>query len=151
MQGLLYRLWGLLPALGQDLLVRLAAPKMTLGVSAIIVDARGLVLLVRHTYRRPAWGFPSGLVGRHEQPAHALARELGEELELEARIGPLLHADHYTRRHHLTLYYRVTALGVPRHGHETDAHRYVALDELPSVLGGAIPAWLRDALAPSSS
>ncbi len=45
----------------------------------------GAVLLVRHTYGdRLSWEFPGGFVRRHEAPRSAAARELGEELGIEA-------------------------------------------------------------------
>jgi len=140
---LFYRLWGLLPSRVQDLLVYLAAPKVTLGVTAVIRDAQGRLLLLHHTYRRPAWGLPSGLARRGEPPEEALARELREELGTAATIGPLLHAGYSVRRRHLTLYYSATAAGNPRHGLETDAHRYAAPEELPGLLGKSLPPWLR--------
>ncbi len=136
-------LWGLLPPRGQELFVYLGAPHMTLGVAALVFDAQGRVLLVRHTYRRPAWGFPSGLVGRREQPDAALARELREELSVSATVGPLLFADHCLRRRHLTLYYRASIAGEPRHDVETDAHRYVTPDELPPLIGMPVQPWMR--------
>ncbi|HKO24526.1 MAG TPA: NUDIX domain-containing protein [Chloroflexota bacterium] len=140
---LFYRLWRLLPHRVQDLLVYLGAPKVTLGVSAVIRDAQGRLLLLRHTYRRPAWGLPGGLARRGEPPEEALARELHEELGTAARIGPLLHADYSVRRRHLTLYYGAAIVGSPHHGLETDAHRYAAPEELRDLLGASIPPWLR--------
>ena len=99
---LFYRVWRLLPRRVQDLLVYLGAPKVTLGVSAVIRDAQGRLLLLRHTYRHPAWGLPGGLARRGEPPEEALARELREELGTAATIGPLLHVDYSVRRRHLT-------------------------------------------------
>jgi len=140
---LFYRLWRLLPYRVQDLLIYLAAPKVTLGVLAIIRDGHGRLLLLRHTYRRQAWGLPGGLARRGEPPEEALARELREELGTIARIGPLLHADYSVRRRHLTLYYHATVAGHLRHSCETDAHRYAAPEELPDLLGAFFPPWLR--------
>ena len=140
---LFYRLWRLLPHRVQDLLIYLAAPKVTLGVLAIIRDRHGRLLLLRHTYRRQAWGLPGGLARRGEPPEEALARELREELGTTARIGPLLHADYSVRRRHLTLYYHVTVAGTLHHSRETDAHRYAAPEELPGLLGASLPPWLR--------
>lgn len=141
---LVYRLFGRLRRRDQELLVRLLAPSVTLGVAAIIADAQERLLVLHHTYRRPAWDFPSGLVNRGEQPDAALARELREELGVAAEIGPLLHADHDPRRRHLTLYYRATIAGEPRHDVETDGHRFVRLDELAALSGTPPPHWLRD-------
>ncbi len=131
--ALFYRAWGRLPAWAQDTLVYLGAPKSTFGVSAIILDHEGRLLLVHHTYGNPAWYTPGGLIGRHEQPDVALARELREELGLEAAVGPVVRVQHETYRHHVTVYYRVTVMGSPRpNGAEVDAHRYVA----PAALSG---------------
>jgi 8-oxo-dGTP pyrophosphatase MutT (NUDIX family) len=125
------------------------AHRVSCGVSALVFDEQGRLLILHHTYRRPGWGLPSGLVGRREQPAEALARELREELGVSARIGALLHADHAAWRRHLTLYYRAEIAGEVRHSHETDAHRYVASDELAPLFGGELPAWLRVATGDS--
>ena len=138
---LLYRVWRLLPPLGQRLAYRVAAPSVSLGACALIRDARGRVLVAHHTYRRQAWGLPGGLVGTHEQPDAALARELREELGITARIGPLLHAAIDVR--HLTLYYGATITGTPcPDGVEIDQLRYVTAAELASLVGEPLPNWL---------
>jgi 8-oxo-dGTP pyrophosphatase MutT (NUDIX family) len=145
LRQLVYSLWGMLPRRLQHLLIYLGAPKVTLGVSAVILDPQGRVLLVHHTYSADAWAwdFPGGLVGRHEQPAAALARELREELALTATVGAIVYAVLATGNHHLTLYYHVTIAGTPRHESETDAHRYVSVHEAQELLGTARAAWLR--------
>jgi len=139
-----YRLWGRVPTWLQEEIIYRLAPKATLGVAAIIADADGRVLVVRHVYRDPPWGFPGGLVERREQPDAALARELREELRLDAMIGPLLHVDNATQRRHLSLYYQATVTGTPRYNAELDGHRYVEFSELPALLGEPLPPWLRD-------
>lgn len=143
MQALFYRLWGLLPGLGQELLIFLLAPKVTLGVAAVVMDAQGRVLLVHHTYRSSPWNFPGGLVERCEQPDAALVREMREELGLDATVGPLLYADNATQRHHMSLYYRATVTGAPRYNAELDDHRYVNFDELERLMDKPPPPWLR--------
>ncbi len=144
MPRFVYRLWGRLPAWLQEEVIYRLAPKVTLGVAALVADADGRVLVVRHIYRDPPWGFPGGLVERREQPDAALARELREELGLDATIGPLLRLDNEPRRRHLSLYYRATVIGTPRYNAELDDHRYVALTDLPALLGEPLPPWLRD-------
>ena len=154
MRRLFFRLVLLVPAPLQALATYLVASRVSCGVTAIITDEQGRLLVVRHTYRRPAWGFPSGLVGRREQPEEALARELREELGVTARIGALLHAEKAIWRRHLTLAYRAEISGEVRHSPETDAHRYITIDELPALFGCALPAWLRsvadESLLPSN-
>ena len=59
-------------------------------VAGVITDARGRILLARRTVGRDLaglWEFPGGKVDPGETPEQALARELREELGIEARIG----------------------------------------------------------------
>lgn len=140
---LAYRVYAVLPAWGQARAITLAAPKVTLGVCAVIEDAHGRVLAAHHTYRRCAWGLPGGLIRHGEQPAAALARELREELGCVAHIGPVLGAHTALATRHLTLFYRVTLAGAPSaDGVELDSLRFVALDDLPALLGRDACAWL---------
>ena len=141
-------LWRLLPTRVQKMLIYLGSPKATVGVAAIIPDEEERrVLLVHHTYRDPAWDFPSGLVGRGEQPDDALRRELREEVGLSATIGPLLRAVHHTRGRHLSLYYRVSVTGPIRYSAEIDGARYVAIDDLMRTFDADAHWWLRDLLS----
>jgi 8-oxo-dGTP pyrophosphatase MutT (NUDIX family) len=50
--------------------------------SVVVVpfDDDGRVLLVRHSYGPPMWSLPGGGLDRGEDPAHAAAREIREEL-----------------------------------------------------------------------
>jgi len=145
--ALLYRLWAWVPAPVQSLLQYLLSPKATIGVSALATRDDGRVLVVRHTYRRPSWGFPSGMVERGEQPEDALRRELDEELGLRMTGGTLLYADYNAARRHLTLYYRVTVVGTPRQdGIETDAYEYIALRDLAVLTGRPTLPWLLEHL-----
>ncbi|HUY78723.1 MAG TPA: NUDIX hydrolase [Ktedonobacterales bacterium] len=141
LRRLALRLFGRLPRKARAWLVRRIAPKVLAGVGAIIVDARGRILVARHTYRRWPWGLPGGLVERDEQPMVALARELREECGVEATIGPLLHADVF--RGHLTLYYQATLAEEPHaDGVEIASFAYATPDEVVRLLGRAALPWL---------
>jgi len=62
-------------------------------VAGVIRDVRGRVLLARRTQGRDLaglWEFPGGKVEPGESPVIALARELHEELGIDARIGAQL-------------------------------------------------------------
>jgi 8-oxo-dGTP pyrophosphatase MutT (NUDIX family) len=60
------------------------------GVSVIITNLGGDVLLLKHSYGPDVWGLPGGGLGRGEDPAAAARREVREELGLElARIEPI--------------------------------------------------------------
>lgn len=57
--------------------------KFSVGVSAVVVDAQGRVLLLRHTFRRTdGWSLPSGWMQKGERIGAAIAREIREETRL---------------------------------------------------------------------
>jgi 8-oxo-dGTP diphosphatase len=58
----------------------------------LFVNDTGQVLLVQPTYK-DHWEIPGGYVETGETPAQAAAREVREELGIEATVGPLLVAD----------------------------------------------------------
>ena len=58
----------------------------------LFVNDAGQVLLVQPTYK-DHWDIPGGYVETGETPAQAAAREVHEELGIEATVGPLLVAD----------------------------------------------------------
>jgi 8-oxo-dGTP diphosphatase len=64
-------------------------------VVAAVIERQGRILICqRHAAARQAlkWEFPGGKVEPGEDAPTALARELREELNVRAHIGPLLHA-----------------------------------------------------------
>ncbi|NQZ47784.1 MAG: NUDIX domain-containing protein [Erythrobacter sp.] len=52
------------------------------GVSAVVTNRAGDVLLVRHSYGTSDWSLPGGGLGRGEEPKSGLCREIREELAL---------------------------------------------------------------------
>lgn len=67
---------------------RLWAP-VRIGVRAIVLDAEGNVLLVRHTYGNEGWGFPGGAPKRREALANTARREVWEETGLRVEVERL--------------------------------------------------------------
>jgi 8-oxo-dGTP diphosphatase len=65
-------------------------PYVAAGV--LFFDDSGRILLVQPTYK-DHWDIPGGYVETGETPAQAAAREIREELGIDAAVGPLLVAD----------------------------------------------------------
>ncbi|MBS7553506.1 NUDIX domain-containing protein [Ancylobacter dichloromethanicus] len=80
---------------------------VTLGVRAVVLDANGAVLLLRHTYV-PGWHLPGGAVDPGETAEAALLRELFEETAVTATEPPRLHGLllnlHLGARDHVAVY-----------------------------------------------
>src|ERR1700733_7137231 len=64
-------------------------------VAAVIERDRRVLICQRKRGERHAlkWEFPGGKIEPGEDSASALARELREELQIEAAIGPLIHTE----------------------------------------------------------
>ena len=78
---LLLRLWGRVPLLVRQWIVRLFAPSFTVGAACVVERDDGAILLVRLVYR-DGWGLPGGLVDRREDIAVCARREVREETGL---------------------------------------------------------------------
>ena len=84
LNDLLGAVWRRAPKALRRWTVRLAHPRFAVTAGAVITDARGRVLLLKHRFRPGAgWGMPGGFLERGEQPDAALRRELREEIGLE--------------------------------------------------------------------
>lgn len=68
---------------------RLAAP-IKIGVRAVVFDAEGRVLLVRHAYGSEGWGFPGGAPRRLEPLEETAMREVWEETGVRCRVERLV-------------------------------------------------------------
>ena len=77
--------WLRLPSPLRHLVVRLAQSRFTISAGAVVLRDDGHVLLLQHRFRPGAFslGIPGGFLGRGEDAAAALRRELREETGLE--------------------------------------------------------------------
>ncbi|WP_173915151.1 NUDIX domain-containing protein [Streptomyces barkulensis] len=70
----------------------LANPKFMVGVTGVVRDADGNVLLLRHRLwhaDRP-WGLPTGYAKKGETFQETVVREVREETGLDVRVGELV-------------------------------------------------------------
>jgi 8-oxo-dGTP pyrophosphatase MutT (NUDIX family) len=63
-------------------------PKL-IGAAAVILDDKGRVLLVKHSYGKNNWELPGGKAEDNESAEETAKREIYEEVGLEVRIGQL--------------------------------------------------------------
>jgi 8-oxo-dGTP diphosphatase len=110
-------------------------PQFRVGVLALVVNARGEVLLLRHRFRAgDPWGLPGGWLEPREDPRQGLARELQEELglALDPASPELVAALSRENRGHIELFYRVPAdVGEVAPNVEFHEARTFAVDSLP--------------------
>jgi 8-oxo-dGTP diphosphatase len=94
--------WKRVPERIQWWVLWLLNPKYVVGVSGVVFNDAGEVLLLKHTFRRRyPWGVVSGWVNGGEPLRSALLREVAEETKLRVRIERLVQVR--TDRLHLFL------------------------------------------------
>ena len=136
----LYWLWKVLPIprWGQWIILWFANTKFLVGVTGIVFDDAGRVLVQRHTYRnRFPWGLPGGWAGGKERREVALARELMEETGLEITVVELFHVQSGYPRPQVDVYYLCQHHGgtfVPNA--EVAEIKFCTLDDLPERMLG---------------
>ncbi len=98
---ILSRLWRMIPRFVQWRIIWLLRPKLVIGVSGIVFNPAGEVLLLRHRFHHHnPWGLPGGLLDRGENLVQGWQREMREETNLTVVADRLvfqrtthLHAD----------------------------------------------------------
>ncbi|MBI1328461.1 MAG: NUDIX domain-containing protein [Alphaproteobacteria bacterium] len=123
------------------LLWRAFLAPVAFGVSALVSDQAGRVLLVRHGYRA-GWHFPGGGVDGGELPGAAILRELKEEVGLE-RSGPPELIGLFSRRvgfvRNLIALYRVRDVAFTfKPGLEIREAQFFETDNLPDSTSPAV-------------
>ena len=87
----LLRIWRLLPSPVRMVYLRVRYGHFGVGVSALISDEQGRILLVHRTYSRDEpWSLPGGWLERSDRfIERALEREMLEETGLRIKVGPV--------------------------------------------------------------
>ncbi|WP_320781338.1 NUDIX hydrolase [Streptomyces sp. CRN 30] len=90
MRRLLARLWRALRPV-QSRLMWCVNPKFVVGVTGVVRDDEGRVLLLRHRMWPPGrqWGLPSGFAHAREDFRQTVVREVKEETGLDVEAGRL--------------------------------------------------------------
>ena len=86
--------------------INVTVPRHRVGVGAVVFNAAGEVLLLRHVFHpHTPWGVPSGWLDRNEDPAACALRELREETGLSARLGPIIQSTFSPEVRSINLFY----------------------------------------------
>ncbi|MFN3490990.1 MAG: NUDIX domain-containing protein [Anaerolineales bacterium] len=132
---ILLRLWRFMPMWIHVFATRLTQPKFNAGVSALVFDELGRILLFKHTYRKYEWGIPGGGLEYHEQPDEAVVREFYEEANMKIEVDKLLKVSSAKEFPHLSIVYLCKIVsGEFKPSHEISEMKYFHLNELPKML-----------------
>lgn len=108
------------------------------GVSAVVTNLSGDVLLVRHSYGSKVWALPGGGLGAGEDPEAGLRREISEEVGLTlGAVKPLgtVEEELYGALHTAHLF-AATCDALPKpDGREVVEARFFPSHSLPEPLG----------------
>ncbi|MFB9324545.1 NUDIX hydrolase [Paenibacillus aurantiacus] len=119
------------------------------GAAAVILDAEGRVLLVKHNYGKYNWELPGGLSELSESAASTATREVREETGLEADVermtGVYYEPEH--DMHHFVFTCKLSSHQPPRPDEaEVIACQYFHVDDLPRPISDFTLARIQDAL-----
>ena len=112
--------------------MRLFQSRFLVGVTGIIFNKQGEVLLFKHTYRAHAWSLPGGYLESGEHPRESLEREIKEESGFVVSIDDSLKTRTDRDSARLDLCYTGVFIGgdfTP--SHEVSKFGFFALDKLP--------------------
>ncbi|MGR6921921.1 NUDIX hydrolase [[Actinomadura] parvosata] len=93
MKRLIARLWHGIRGSVQWRLLYLSQARFMVGVTGVVRDRDGNVLLLRHRFwpEHRQWGLPTGGAKRGETFEQTVVREVREETGLEVSVGELVH------------------------------------------------------------
>ena len=115
-------------------------------VAAIVAHEGGVILARNRDWPEKMFGLITGFLEKGETPEAAVAREVKEELALEAEATEFVGLYPFERRNELIIAYHVPARGTLRLGEELAEYRRIAPEKLrPWEFGTglALRDWLR--------
>ena len=114
----------------------LVNPTFVVGVTGVVLNDEGRVLLLRHRFwRAGSWGLPSGLAKRGETLEQTFAREVREETALQIGDIRLVRVvSGFRLRLELHFAARLTGGALTLDGREILEARFFAPDDLPGGL-----------------
>jgi 8-oxo-dGTP diphosphatase len=114
LNDLLGAIWRHAPKSLRRWTVQLTHPRFAVTVGAVITDAGGRVLLLKHRFRPGAgWGMPGGFMEAGELPEETLRRELREEIGLEIEQAKLLTVRAFKQPRQVEIVFSCQAIGNP--------------------------------------
>ena len=100
-------------------------------VVAALVQREGLIVLARnHKWPAKMFGLVTGFLEREEAPEDAVAREVKEELDLDARHCNLIGVYPFRRKNEVIIAYHVVATGEVRLNEELAEFRLIEPEKL---------------------
>ncbi|GAC1367148.1 MAG: NUDIX domain-containing protein [Ktedonobacteraceae bacterium] len=136
MDDFVLKLWRSLRGTSQWYVSWLLHDKFIVGVSGVIEDDEGRILLLRHRFwKEGSWGLPGGYANRGEKLEQTLVRELSEETGYKIEVTSLIRViSGYRLR--LEASYRGRFLGGVEHldKREVLEARFFKRDELPAEI-----------------
>jgi ADP-ribose pyrophosphatase YjhB (NUDIX family) len=137
LKTLLSKLWKASPRALRWRAVAALNDCFVVGVTGIVWNARGELLLAHHVYRDAiAWGPPGGVIRRGERLEEALHREILEETGLSVQVGHLVQVTLDQRWPNLTCHFICTVEGTPRARVNSELFEagFYPLDALPGAI-----------------
>lgn len=134
MKALLAKLWKVLhfPKGIQLFIMRFFQDQFLIGVTGIIFNEKGEILLFKHTYRAHSWSLPGGYLKSGEHPREGLEREIKEESGLVVSVDDSLktRTDRGTARIDMC-YTGVFIGGEFKPTYEVSEYGFFTIDNLP--------------------
>ena len=149
LNDLLGAIWRRAPRAVRRWTVRLSHPRFAVTAGALITDASGRVLLLKHRFRPGAgWGMPGGFIEAGEQPEEALRRELREEVGLEVEKLKLFTTRAFKTPNQIEIVFTARAVGDTNQlSFEIQKAAWFSPDDLPAELSKDQAQLIKGALA----